>query len=262
MDKNTETTGTKDASYLWNICFGQIMTIFWRLRLYMSLLIAVCYSAIGVAGEEAIQALTSITAAAVTASEERAKEQGFEHVAVEVRPLDQRLRLTACSKPLSTFTPHSSQVLGSISVGIRCTEPKPWTIYVRAMVSAQQAIPVLARSLARNTVISEADIKLVKQPLQAQANGVIYDPAHIVGMELMRPLDAGSTIRVNQLRAPKVVKRGQQVTLVAGTNGLEVRIQGKAMKDAAEGERVTVTALDTGKKIEGIAHSDGTVSVQ
>jgi flagella basal body P-ring formation protein FlgA len=238
------------------------MTIFWRRCLYTSLLTGLCCSAPGIAAEQAIQALPSIMAAAVTASKDRAKDHGFENVAVEVRPLDQRLRLAQCSQPLATFTPQTSQVLGAISVGIRCTAPKPWTIYVRTVVSAQKAIPVLARSLARNTVISEADIKLVSQPLQAQANGVIYNPEHIIGMELTRSLDAGSTVRVNQLRAPKVIKRGQQVTLVAGMNGLEVRIQGKAMKDAAEGEWVTVTALDTGKKIEGIAHSDGTVSVQ
>lgn len=238
------------------------MTIFWRLRLYTSFFIAMCCGANAIADAQAIQALPSITAAAVVASQERAKEQGFEQVAVEVRPLDNRLRLTQCSEPLSTFVPQASQALGSISVGIRCKAPKPWTIYVRTVVSAQQAIPVLARSLARNTVISEADIKLVNQPLKAQANGVIYNPEHIIGMELTRPLDAGSTIKVNQLRAPKVVKRGQQVTLVAGSNGLEVRIQGKALKDAAEGELVTVTALDTGKKVQGIAHSDGTVSVQ
>ena len=74
-------------------------------------------------------------------------------------------------------------------------------------------------------------------------------------------VESGSSIRIDQLRAPKVIKRGQQVTLLTGLNGLEVRIQGKALRDAAAGERVTVTNLSSGKQIEGTAHSDGTVSV-
>lgn len=90
---------------------------------------------------------------------------------------------------------------------------------------------------------------------------MVFDPQQIIGMELTRPLNAGSTIRISHLRPPKVIKRGQQVTLVTGLDGLEVRIQGKALRDAAAGERVAVTNLSSGKQIEGTAHSDGTVSV-
>lgn len=49
--------------------------------------------------------------------------------------------------------------------------------------------------------------------------------------------------------------------LVSGNGGLKVRMQGKALKDAAVGERVKVTNLSSGQKIEGIANADGTVSV-
>ena len=59
-----------------------------------------------------------------------------------------------------------------------------------------------------------------------------------------------------------MISRGQQITLIAGDNGLEVRMQGKALKDAAVGERVNVTNLSSGQQVEGIANSDGTVSVQ
>jgi flagella basal body P-ring formation protein FlgA len=41
-----------------------------------------------------------------------------------------------------------------------------------------------------------------------------------------------------------------------------VRIAGKALGNAAEGEIVTVSNLSSGKRVQGIAHADGTVSVQ
>lgn len=238
-----------------------MMSIFWRVFLCWGLLWAACCAAGPVAADETKQALNSIVAAAVAASEERARQHGYDKVSVEVRPLDERLRLPQCGEPLEAFSPGAGQVLGPASVGIRCSGTRPWTIYVRTTVSARQAIPVLARSLPRHTVITEADIKLIDQPLQSAANGVIYNPAQIVGMELTRSLDAGSTIRLNQLRAPNVIKRGQRVTVIAGLNGLEVRTEGKALGDAAAGERVAVTNLKSGKAIEGTARSDGTISV-
>ena len=67
--------------------------------------------------------------------------------------------------------------------------------------------------------------------------------------------------KINQLRYPRVVIRGQQVTLVTGLGGLEVRTQGKALRDAVAGKRVTVVNLNSGRQVEGIALSDGTVRV-
>jgi len=238
------------------------MTILWRWRLWTLLTITGYCLFIPCAGAAENQPLDSIVTAAVAAGEERARQHGYDNVSIKVRPLDQRLRLPQCSKPLSGFIPQASHVLGSVSIGIGCTGAKSWTIYVRTHISAQRTIPVLVRPLARNTLITRADIKLINQPIESATNGLIFDPEQIIGMETTRPLDAGSTIRVNHLRPPKVIKRGQQVTLVTGLDGLEVRIQGKALRDAAAGERVSVTNLSSGKQIEGIAHSDGTVSVR
>lgn len=238
-----------------------MMTVFWRRGLSTGLQIAaLCATVHAVA--EPNQALESITQAAISATQDRARDHGYDMVSVEVQALDSQLALPQCPKPLATIISETAQVLGPVSVGIRCGEGRLWTIYVRAEVSAQQEVPVLAGPLARNSIISRNDLKMVSQPLQADSNGIILDPDQIVGMELTRSLDANSPLKVNQLRLPKVVKRGQQVTMVAGIKGLEVRIQGKALGDAVAGERVTVANTDTGKRIEGVALADGTVSVQ
>lgn len=211
---------------------------------------------------EAIQPLEDIVATAITAGKQRARQHGHDNISVDVRPLDNRLRLPRCATPLTGVIPQTSAVLGVVSVRIECAEPKPWSIYVRAKVIAQRAVPVLARPLARGAIVSKADIKLVDMPVESVANGIIFDPAQIIGMQVVRSLDADATVRVNQLRAPNVVKRGQLVTLIAGAGGLKVKVQGKAMGDAIAGERVSVANLSSGKKVEGTANADGTVSVR
>lgn len=210
---------------------------------------------------EDIQPLESISAAVATASKLKAEKQGYSSVEVDVRPLDGHLRLPLCTKPLSTFTPPGGDTLGAISVGVRCSGEKSWTIYARANVSAKKAIPVLARPLPRNSLITKNDIKIVYQPQAFFNQDVITDADDIIGMELTRALNTDAAIKPNYLRAPKVITRGQQVILISGNHGLEVRMTGKALKDATAGERVNVTNLSSGQKIEGIANTDGTVSV-
>jgi len=237
------------------------MTNYWRRLLPVSLAGSIFVAAAPITFADSVQALASITEAAATQSRERARRQGYDNVLTEVRPLDKRLRLPQCSEPLSTLPSQSSKVLGPLNIGVRCNGEKPWTIYVRANVSAQQSVPVLVRPLPRHAIITRDDLKLLDQPIHSATNGVIFDPNQIIGMELLRPLDIGSSVKVNQLRPPKVIKRGQQVTLVASFNGLDVRIKGKALGDAAVGERVTVTNLSSGNRVEGIARKDGTVWV-
>jgi len=238
------------------------MTIFWHAKRFLLGITAYVVLTSWATAEIPVQPLDAITSAVAAASTLKAEKQGYSNVDVNVRPLDNRLRLPECSEPLSTFFPPGSNILGAVSVGVRCSGEKSWTIYARAQVNARTAIPVLRRPMSRHSLITEGDLEMINQPAgTANTQGIILDPSQIIGMEITRALNAGSAIKPSQLREPKVITRGQQVLLVSGNGGLKVRMQGKALKDAAVGERVKVTNLSSGQKIEGIANADGTVSV-
>lgn len=213
-------------------------------------------------GQDSLQPLDDIVATARDAGSARARQYGFDNVSVEVRPLDPRLRLPRCDRPLSGSITQTASVPGTVSVRVSCAEPRPWSIYVRSHIVAQRNVPVLAHALARGQLVAAEDITMVDMPVDSVVDGIIFDPAQIVGKELARSLNAGSTFKLSQLRAPKVIKRGQVVTLKAGAGGLEVQIQGKALGDAAEGERVLVSNLSSGRQVEGTANADGSVTVR
>lgn len=237
------------------------MTFSWRYSKSVLLCCCLFLSAISHADENR-QSLSAIVDAAVKASQKQAAQLGYKHVSVETRPLDNRLNLPTCSEPLKTSMANSNNVLGPISVGVQCTGIRPWTIYVRAQVSALQPVPVLTKSLNRNTVITRQDLELVNMPLNSTATGMITDAEQIIGMELVRPMAKGDYLRAKLLRAPKVIKRGQQVALTVNYNGLSIRGQGKAMADAIAGESIRVTNTSSGIQVEGIALPDGTVVVR
>ena len=236
------------------------MTIIWRYILPTGLLtVGLLTNSYATAGET--QALESITTIATSASADRATQHGYTNVTAEATALDPNLQLPQCEKALETTPAQNSKVLGSINIRVRCPGEKPWTIYVRTQVSAVTLMPVLSRPIARNTLISKDDIKMIDLPLNSAQKGIIYDPNQIIGMELTRSLDAGSSLKLNQLRPPKVVFKGQQVLLVSRINGLTITMQGKAKKDAVAGERVEVTNSRSGTDLEGIAQADGSVEI-
>jgi flagella basal body P-ring formation protein FlgA len=64
------------------------------------------------------------------------------------------------------------------------------------------------------------------------------------------------------LISPQIIDRGQTVDLVARSSGLVVNMQGTALANGAEGDRLLVKNLSSGKKVEGLVMAGGTVLIQ
>ncbi|MEQ8515406.1 MAG: flagellar basal body P-ring formation chaperone FlgA [Chromatocurvus sp.] len=235
------------------------MTDFWRSTAQCMALSGLLISTATAATLHPLADIANRAAAAARAS---AADAGYNNVAVQVRPLDQRLRLAKCEQSLTTLIAQTSRPLGPVSVGVRCNGSAPWTLYVRTEVSAQLTLPVLTRTVPRGAIIADNDLEMVSRAISKDPGALILDPEAIIGLETRRALPAGSTLHHNQLVAPVLVERGQNVTLVAGSHGLQVRMQGKAMANAAAGERLMVTNQRSGRRVEGVVNPDGTVHIQ
>ena len=61
--------------------------------------------------------------------------------------------------------------------------------------------------------------------------------------------------------ADTVVKRGQQVTLLASVGGIEVRATGRALNDAQAAGRVRVQNLASQMVVEGVVESGSVIRV-
>lgn len=232
-----------------------------RTALTIVAVMAAIASADGALAAPSAHSHEDILAVVEGAALQAAYDQGLNAVEVRVRPLDARLRPAHCDRELEVVRPHSGRALGPVSYGVRCSGSTPWTLYLRAEVSASMQLPVLARALPRGALLGTSDIEMVTRRITRRAAEIILDPQRAIGMELKRPLPAGSELRHGQMALPELVVRGQTVTLVAGGDGFEVRMQGKAMSNGAEGDRLTVTNLASGRRVEGLVLSDGSVRI-
>jgi flagella basal body P-ring formation protein FlgA len=85
--------------------------------------------------------------------------------------------------------------------------------------------------------------------------------SELAGRRLKRDLPAGTVLTPAILQPEIVIKRGQQVTVVASVSGIEVRTQGVAMGDASANSRIRVKNLNSAKVVEGLVDTQNMVRV-
>jgi hypothetical protein len=68
---------------------------------------------------------------------------------LRVAPLDARLRVAACDRPLTAFLSDASPLRYQTPVGVRCEGSVRWTVYTSVSVESQTTLLVAHRSLLR-----------------------------------------------------------------------------------------------------------------
>ena len=207
------------------------------------------------------QPLEDLTAVAAAFLE----QEIFAHDAapeISVGHIDSRLRLPKCTDPIAGFLPPGSARAGNITVGIRCDGVKRRSIYVTAQVKLMRPVLVLGNPVGRGQVIRESDLRLEPRDVGRLNGGYIGDPRDVVGLEARMPLRAGFVLSSKVLMSPKLVRRGQTVTLLAQSQGFEVRSAGRALQDGVAGEQISVENLGSNRIIQGIVAESGLVQVR
>ena len=233
------------------------------IRIFMLLAIGAMHSAATQAGQTATTWQDRAAIRATAESYLHTQVQGQHEGRTEVRlgQLDPRLRLKACHAPLEGFTPPGSRSLGNTTIGVRCTDAGSWSLYVPARIDVFAKVLVARQPLMRGAVAHVADFEPVERNLANMPYGYYTDPHDIVGMVVKRTLTAATVITPHMLQAPKLVRRGERVVVIAETGNLSIRSSGKALGDGKSGDLVRVEATGSRRIIDGIVVSQGVVKV-
>jgi len=180
---------------------------------------------------------------------------------VQLGQLDSRLRLKACTSPLDAFMPPGGRVVGNTTVGIRCADDGGWNIYVSARIDVFGPVLIARQPLARGTAVQDNDLELVERNLANLPYGYYTDSQPIAGMLAKRTIAAATVITPQMLQAPKLVKRGQRVTVIAESGVLSIRSVGKALGDGKAGDTIRVKAEGSQRVVDGVVVSQGVIKV-
>lgn len=180
-------------------------------------------------------------------------------VSITVGAVDPRLNLAACPAP-EAFLPANARVWGKTTVGVRCSAPATWTVYIPATVRVQGDYIAAAAPLVQGQSITATNITRQKGDLTTLPAGVITDESQAVGRTLTISLTAGTPLRQDTLRNQQAVQQGQVIRLITNGPGFKVSTEGRALNNAYEGQ-VTQARAANGQIVSGVAKMGGIVEV-
>lgn len=225
-----------------------------------SLFLLVLGSLFATATFAAAQSIDDVQAAAEAFVRARLPESHMKQF-VTAAKLDPRLRVESCTQPLETFEQSATSLGERVTVGVRCGAANTWTLYVPVAVEVEIPVLVLRRALARRARVAMIDVEPQTRRIPGNAAAFVQDAASLQGHRLKRSLAAGTALTVEMLVPDVLVRRGQQVTLIAASGPVEIRAQGHALTEGGVADRVRVQNTSSLKVVEGVVESDSVVRV-
>lgn len=168
--------------------------------------------------------------------------------------------LQECSAPLD-ITASRNQWVGNVRLIVSCPVETAWTTYITASVGLHLPVVTLSRSLPRNSVISRQDISMQTRNIANEHQGFYLDADAVIGSALARDLGLGYVLHSRVLNAPRLVARGDAVTIRASSGGISVSMPGTAMMDGTEGRQISVRNNSSGKVVRAWVIDRGLVEV-
>jgi len=180
---------------------------------------------------------------------------------VSVNQIDPRLKLPACDKAL-TYQLHDKSLRASnVTIKAQCQGQVQWSFYLTAKVSLEGKVLVASRDLARHETLKASDLQLEFRTINTAAYGSLTAMDSALGKQTKKPIRANELIKSSSLTAPRVIRKGDLVTVTALTGGISVATAGTAMANGKVGEQIRVQNNRTDRVIKARITAAGQVQI-
>lgn len=122
-------------------------------------------------------------------------------------------------------------------------------------------VAVSALPLARNQLITEADVGLEERNLARLPEGTLTNLQDIIGKRTRRGISVATPLHSRLIEVPSLIKRGAVVTILAQSPSLSVAVKGQAKEDGAVGNHIRVMNLSSRKEVHAKMIDENTVRV-
>ncbi len=180
---------------------------------------------------------------------------------LKLSQIDNRLKLPLCPKALEIFTHSQSIKPGRNSIGVRCNYTQKWTIYTTAIINIYKDVIILSQPIRRGEIFHASILKTEKREISTLRSGFITDPVLITYKQATRNLRLGTVINKSNLTEPKLIKRGDHVTITAGFSNLQISVTGIAMMNGIKNQNIKVKNLKSQQIIQATVIKKGLVAV-
>ena len=123
-------------------------------------------------------------------------------------------------------------------------------------------IPTLKSSLRAGDVIGKHDIHMITVPMHSINHDTYLRAEDLYGLTPRRIITAGNTIKEMDVEQPRIVQRGESVTMIYQHGGIRLTATGKAMEFGAKGDMIRVVNNQSSQSIDAIVTGTQEVTVK
>jgi flagella basal body P-ring formation protein FlgA len=224
------------------------------------LLSAASWHGAAAASVQAIQPLTAIAAAA-TAFVRSQMPPEQKDIVVTAGRLDPRLRFARCGGPLEASLLSGARLQAQASIAVGCRQGASWTVYVPVTIASRIQVWALKSPQGQGARLSAGDVVAETRLVSGLAMGYVTDGAELSRSTLRHPLPAGAVLLSQDLLPDFMVRQGEQITMVAAVDGIQVKAAGLALQDGRYGALIRVQNVSSSRVVQGVVAADRVVDV-
>lgn len=196
-------------------------------------------------------------------AESHVAELLFTHSDDEIRVtagnLDPRMGSRYCEQPLDVELANNANLERQTTVMLSCNGRDHWRMFIPVRIQQLRAVVVTAQALAPGQVIGRNDLKMSHIDIHQLRDAAYDDMDELIGAQVKRRVRANQPL---QARHTCFVCRGQEVVILSGSGGLEIRAEGIARSDGLLGERITVRNTRSNNEVQAVVSGSNEVRVQ
>lgn len=178
-----------------------------------------------------------------------------------INQLDPRLKLAACDEPLQVGFPPGRRQSGYTTLVTECRGRNGWKIHVPVTIRRFDEVLVAVRNLPRGTRLSADDVRAERREISRLTRGYYRRPAEIAGQVLQRSIRQARVLNPASVASPRLVRRGDEITIIAQAGNLTIHVKGKALMDGTEGKKIRVRNLRSKEELQATVVGPGKVKV-
>ncbi|WP_275590705.1 flagellar basal body P-ring formation chaperone FlgA [Pseudomonas sp. DP-17] len=141
-----------------------------------------------------------------------------------------------------------------------CAGQPGWPVSFTSQPTVSLPTVVASGEIERGQTLDAAQLKLAPVELGKSSRGYFTDIAEVTGKTARRRIRADQPLTPALLDGAMLVRRGQQVKIVASQDGIQASAVGEAMANGKQDEVIRVKNLRSQKIIEAKVTASGEVS--
>lgn len=179
----------------------------------------------------------------------------------DIGNIDPRFNEKECTIPLEFSLNRSPLTQSNLTVLAECSDKTPWKIYITTKFYVYGNVVYASNTLPRSHRIQKEDLIVKEEAINNHHYTSFSDINDVVGMLAKRSIRHNSVIQANLLQAPKLVKRGDDVVIMASTQGIMIKMRGTAMQDGELGQQISVKNTQSERIVKARVTDSGLVKV-